>query len=152
MAEKPVSPIAVANYLLKIGDDLDRVKLADLVYGCHGWYLATYGTPLVDEEPQAWRYGPMFPSLYEAVKDFGDSAIPYPIGNGKANGESVLSPQQAEMISDVYDAFWEFDGWDILNITRQEKSPWRKVWLKNHDRNAPIPNRHTKKFFKAKEA
>lgn len=151
---KPVSPIAVANYLLKIGDDLDRVRLADLVYECHGRYLATYGAPLVDEEPEAWRYGPMFPSLYQAIKDYGDSAIPYPIkgkGNGKANGVAVLSHQQKELIGDVYGDYEEFSGWDILQAARLEKSPWRKVWRKNYDRNALIPNTATKKFFEKEE-
>ena len=152
--EKPVSPIAVANYLLKIGDDLDRVRLADLVYLCHGWHLTTYGTPLVDEEPEAWRYGPMFPSLYQAIKDFGDSAIAYPVkgrGNGRGNGVAVLTDQQKELIDTIHSSYNEFTGWEILRITEQEKSPWRKVWLKNYDRNAPIPNRAIKKFFDAKE-
>ena len=36
---KTVTPISVANALLKKDKDLDQLKLMAMVYLCHGWHL-----------------------------------------------------------------------------------------------------------------
>ncbi|WP_131993555.1 type II toxin-antitoxin system antitoxin SocA domain-containing protein [Dokdonella fugitiva] len=40
------------------------MQLLKLVYLCHAWTLGLLGRPLLREEVQAWRYGPVFPALY----------------------------------------------------------------------------------------
>ena len=147
MTEKPVSPIVVANYMLKKGTDLDPLKLMKLVYMCHGWYLAVYKKPLVNEEPQAGRYGPMFADLYSKVAKFGDSPVRGPI---EVDEDTALSDQQKWAIHTTYDASKVFTGWQLSEMTHRDGTPWHKVWLKKPDQNAPIPNKLIKQHYKEK--
>ena len=72
---------AVANYFLaKYGKHgITPLKMQKLVYLSHGWYLAFYDEPLVDDEyAEAWRYGPVFDSLYHEFKHRGRLPITNP--------------------------------------------------------------------------
>src|SRR5277367_2017193 len=75
----PYDSKAVANYFLdradQSGKKLDPMQLLKLVYFAHGWYLADSGAPLIDEMVEAWRYGPVIPSLYHEFKAFGKNPI-----------------------------------------------------------------------------
>jgi len=75
----PYKAKAIANYFLDLaeaeGKRLDPMQLQKLVYFAHGWYLALTGEPLVEEHPEAWTYGPVFPSLYHEFKRYGPGHI-----------------------------------------------------------------------------
>ena len=72
-------PKAVANYFLDCakedGESLTLLKLVKLVYLAHGWHLGLTGDPLIKENVEAWRYGPVVPSIYHDLKIFGNNAI-----------------------------------------------------------------------------
>lgn len=60
----PYESKAIANFFLQ-RQRLTQVRLHKLVYFAHGWHLGLNRGPLLDEAIQAWRYGPVVPSLYE---------------------------------------------------------------------------------------
>src|SRR5689334_22079254 len=75
----PYTPLALANYFLEAHPPIDHMKLQKLVYCAHGWWLASQQrTPLVTERPQVWKFGPVFPSLYRALRTFGAQPISGP--------------------------------------------------------------------------
>jgi len=73
------SALAVANYFIKKGIDTKKsvspMKLQKLVYFAHGWRLALYNSPLIDEAIQAWQYGPVIPGIYHEFKHYGNRDI-----------------------------------------------------------------------------
>src|SRR3569833_3739547 len=75
---------AVANYILDIADErgvaVSPMKLLKLVYFSHGWHLAVTGKPLLNEQVEAWKFGPVVSELYHEFKAFGNSPI-----NGRAS-------------------------------------------------------------------
>lgn len=72
-------PGSVANHFLNLGDaaktPITNMKIQKLVFFAHGWHLAAAGGPLVDRQPEAWEYGPVFPDLYHEFKRFGSRPI-----------------------------------------------------------------------------
>ena len=74
------SSISVARYLLdrahRGGRGLSPMKVIKLVYIAHGWMLGLYGRPLICENVEAWRYGPVIRELYHEVKRFRSGSIP----------------------------------------------------------------------------
>ena len=89
---------AVANYFIDIarceGEQLSPMKIQKLVYFAHGWYLALYDEPLLDEKIEAWRYGPVVPSLYHEFKRYGSGTIErYAIDFEANNGFRIVTPK-----------------------------------------------------------
>ena len=75
----PFSAAAVANEFLRLArrdeQTITPLKMQKLVYFAHGWHLALFGTPLIEEPVQAWQFGPVISSLYQEFKKFGSRAI-----------------------------------------------------------------------------
>ena len=73
------SAVAVANYFvrksLETGKELTPMKVLKLVYIAHGWNLALYDEPLISDSIQAWKFGPVIPSVYQAFRVFRNSQI-----------------------------------------------------------------------------
>lgn len=144
----PVSPIAVANYLLQKGYNDNSLGLMNLVYICHGWHLAAGHGPLLYEPPRAHKYGPAFPSILADVSRFLAGPVKYPLRGNNAYAE--FTTQQMETIDQAYDVYHQLDPVLLLQINFDEGTAARKVWKKNGDKNALIPDDLIKREFKEK--
>ncbi len=64
------SALQVANSVLKLSFEqntpISPLKLQKLAYLVHGWHLACFNQPAIENEPEAWPYGPVFPDIYHA--------------------------------------------------------------------------------------
>src|SRR5262245_61420633 len=70
---------AVANRFLNLArleeKNLTPMKLQKLVYYAQGWCLGLNDCPIINEQVEAWQYGPVIPTLYHTFKEFGNGAI-----------------------------------------------------------------------------
>ena len=117
------------------------------MYLCHGYYLAITGKPLVNEEVQAWRYGPVLPILYYAIRHFGDIPVRGQINEGLNKDSPPLIPAQHKLIDAVYEIYGDYDAIDLSEMTHQSNTPWSQVWARKK-KNAPIPNDMIASSFK----
>ena len=73
--------LQVANRIIELGRSkhppqyYTPMQLLKLVYIAHGWTLGICATPLITEQVEAWKYGPVIPDLYQHVKKYGSSSI-----------------------------------------------------------------------------
>ena len=59
----------VADYIIANSKaSMTTLQVIKTAYIAHGYSLAALDVPLVREKAQAWRYGPVFPSLYFALR------------------------------------------------------------------------------------
>jgi uncharacterized phage-associated protein len=139
----PYSAIKIANEFIRLAREaepprlLTPLQLIKLVYIAHGFSLVYLTDPLLSEPPQAWQYGPVVPSLYHAVKQYGSNPITAPI-EGDTDPQE-LSPQAGGLIAAVYRAYGHLSGIQLSNMTHQENTPWSTVWNRS-GKNALIPN------------
>jgi uncharacterized phage-associated protein len=147
----PYSPIKVANEFLRIASSetpargLTPLALLKLVYIAHGWSMIHLNQPLLSEQPQAWQYGPVVPSLYHAIKQFGASAVMYPIPGD--TDPQVLSPEAAGLIQAVYKAYGHLSGVQLSNMTHQPDTPWSRAWT-TAGKNALISNNEIQEHYR----
>ena len=132
---------AVANYFLskhrKSG--ITPLKIQKLVYIAHGWYMAFYEDPLIDNEfAEAWEYGPVFPSLYHEFKHRGKLAInalatdvKLDVSNSKLTKTTPRIEESNKQTRELLDRIWEvygkLTGIQLSNMCHQPGSPWHNT-------------------------
>lgn len=140
---RPYTPLALANGFIERAarddEQVDHLKLQKLVYCALGWWLSFRDMPLLNEEPQAWRYGPVFNSLFHTLKPYGLRSIEKPVKQrpfADAPGISdEADPDVAELLDFVWDRYKHLTGWELAELTHKEGTPWYYIYV---DQKAPM--------------
>ncbi|SFN98097.1 Uncharacterized phage-associated protein [Bizionia echini] len=144
------SPTTIANYYIqekaKLGT-LTSMKLIKLVYLAYAWYitLSNGEKRLTEEKSQAWKYGPVFPSLYKIIKQEGKINIDKPLPNSK---EEVIVSEDAEFLDRIWELYGKYNGVELSAMTHAEGTPWREVYCR--DCNSEIPDESIINHYKPK--
>jgi uncharacterized phage-associated protein len=87
----PYNAKAIANSFLDLaighGQSLTPMKIQKLIYYANGWHSAIKREPLIDEQVEAWAYGPVIPSIYRAFREYGNQPITSPAMDFEFFGE-----------------------------------------------------------------
>ena len=138
----------VAQQILWIRREIPTTPMhvIKLVYLCHGWMLGICGRPLIREAAEAWRYGPVVPTVYHTYKSFGGEPIDaVPMDCGKEFDE-----EQKELVDAVLRAYKSHTAWSLSAITHQPGTPWHTVYRDGWGEGAIIPNRLIRKHYEAR--
>ena len=76
-------PRTVAEQILWLRQDVPTTPMhvLKLAYLCHGWMLGVFGRGLIAEPAEAWRYGPVIPTVYHTYKSFRGEPIAVPLAD-----------------------------------------------------------------------
>ena len=139
----------ISNWFVNKGIDdekeLSPQKLQNLLYLSHGWHLAIYDEPLLTEEFEAWKFGPMLNELYLKYKNIGNFLI-------TIREKKIPMEEKTEKFLDfIWDRYKIFSDEEIHSLTHQNDSPWKHI-VNNPKKNADqvIPNILLKNFYKLK--
>lgn len=150
------SPVTIANFFIGKAADtggLGRLKTQKLIYCAYGWWLVLVGEtpPLVNERPEAWRMGPVFPTLYHRLKSHGVGTVSKLVED--YDEASVTRLDENDNIKHFLHSAWlryePYSGLALSHITHREGSPWQRV-ISEHGKNTPslkIPNAYIKEEF-----
>ena len=119
---------------LRRGTATTPLHINKLVYLSHGWMLGRHGRPLIDESVEAWKYGPIVPSIYYVYKAFRMSAIT----TEPADWSAEFDEDEAKVIQDIHEVYGEFTAIELSAMCNRPHSPWA-VTRRDHCR-AIIPN------------
>lgn len=129
---------AVAQYLLRKGaldnNTLTPMQLLKLVYIAHGWMLGLYSRPLINEQVEAWQYGPVIRDLYNAIKHYRSA----PVESIEAP-EEVFDGLETALLDQVYNLYGRFTGPQLSTLTHAADTPWDLTW-RHHGKNSVISN------------
>lgn len=142
------SAIKVANYFLnkakKDKKHITPLQLMKLVYLAHGWMLGVYGRHLIQEQIEAWQYGPVIPELYQKTKKFRFLPITHFIEETDSNIE--FDDDEKSLLDKVYRTYADWTGMKLSALTHVKDSPWFIVWEKRpHD--SVIPNDIIREYY-----
>ena len=142
----------VARHLIRLGaaeeepDYLSPLRLQKLLYYVQGWHLGAFERPLFSERIEAWKYGPVVPSVYQAFKSYDDQGI-----RPSAEEEpSYLSRADRAFIDSVWAGYKQFSAIGLYEKTHSEP-PWRNArgnLPAGAPSNAEIPQEELRKFFR----
>lgn len=153
------SVLGIANEFLERaseqGASVTPMQLQKLCYLAHGFSLALFGKPLVADKLEAWDWGPVFPTLYDAIKHYGSRPIPEPIcvnnwaSHPTMRGSVVkadISPSESRLIDTVWKDYGKFEAFQLSALTHEPGSPWEEVY-KPGKMNIRISNDRIRDYF-----
>ena len=69
LKENMHDPILIANYFItKKHHNMTVLRLLKFCYIAHGFKLAIFEEPFSSEPVEAWKYGPVFPTVYNVYR------------------------------------------------------------------------------------
>lgn len=154
--------LSVANYFIershKDGKDITPLKLMKLVYIAYGFGLAVLDRSIIDyrfDAVEAWRLGPVIPSVYHSFKIYGKGDVKdlTTMLVGDDTDFAVVTPKidekDTEAVSTcefVWKRYGSYDGSKLVKILHGKGTPWGQVYQEG--RNNPIPERLTRLYYK----
>jgi uncharacterized phage-associated protein len=140
----------IAGYLIdksqKDNAPLSVLQLVKLTYIAHGWHLAVYGTPLISDRIEAWKYGPVMPSLYSLFKGLSLTKDDL-VKNFLIEEASCIKPIHRVLLNKVYVKYKYTTGEELTRLMHEEDTPWYAVWNNEKGKDEAIENSLTKEYY-----
>jgi uncharacterized phage-associated protein len=134
---------AIANWFLdraeRDGQQLTAMKLQKLAYVAHGWHLAYFDQPLVYDPVEAWKWGPVFRSLYREFRDFGSEPIACHATAfdgaslevreiGIQDYAPLRDPHAMDpFLENIWKLYGGYSAGQLSDITHQPGTPWSQI-------------------------
>ena len=100
---------------------LNGSQIQTILYTAYGVWLATKGERLLEEHPQVWQYGPLFPRAYKHLKKNA--------GNGQGEHDMLRTecPDRFEFIRRCFQRFAWTSAGVLCAPHTAEGSPWKQT-------------------------
>jgi uncharacterized phage-associated protein len=153
------NPISIANFFIEkaisSGKPLTNMQAVKLTYIAHGWYLGLTGQPLLDELAQAWKFGPVVPSVYEKFKLCGRNPITAPasqaLNSDTVNSYSLSNDELVPFLDKIWETYGKYSGSALSDMTHRPGTPWDEVYNRQggkENRDVYIPNDLIERHYK----
>lgn len=154
--------LAIANWFLDRAERerrrLTPLELLKFVYISDGWHRALLGEPLIEEPIEAWKYGPVIPSIYRAFSRYGGNPIQGRATLTETEGGMPETPtftgdeRQENVLEAVWNNYKHLSGGQFINLTHQPGSPWAETWSEQspHGKPSIIDGEKIKQHYREK--
>ena len=130
----------IINYCVSIDKPITNLHLQKLLYFVDIYYLINKKVRLIEENFEAWQYGPVIPNVYYEYSIFAA----YPIGIIVKNIESFPKDFEGKLYGFI-DKLANMLAWDLVKISHEENQPWYKTYHKYGEKSV-IPNDLLKEY------
>ena len=148
----------IADYVISKGDGrFTPLEIIKLVYISHGFTLALEKKPLIENRIEAWKYGPVIPVIYHALKhNSGSKVSRLQYCGTHIHDESIydrvefleraIGKRHKAIIDQILKKYDHMNGNDLSNLTHASGTPWSECYKKNK-LHIPIPNNIIQKHY-----
>ncbi|MCY4491562.1 MAG: DUF4065 domain-containing protein [Thaumarchaeota archaeon] len=153
------SALWVADYIAAIGGgELTPLHILKMTYMSHGYVWGISKHRLISDNVEAWKYGPVYPTVYEAFNTYGNNPVKSlhfcgtilskknMVEKRIINLESVFDEKEKEVIYNVIKAYSDWTGGELIALMHQKGTPWRRHYIKNYT-GIVIPDEDTKNYY-----
>ena len=137
----------IANLLLRFAynadgneDLMSNMKLQKMLYYQQGFHLAYFGTPLFEDEIEAWMYGPVVPSVYYKYESSGRNGIEPDLDDEF----EIKDKRELALFNQVFSIYGKYSAFGLMDMTHKE-TPWASTPT---GKGNVIPKEKMRKFFK----
>lgn len=132
--EKPsgIDSVVIARTIINMaatqGHSINMTQLQAILYITYGVYLAQKGERLIEEHPQMWEYGPVFPRAYNKVRKEKT--------DGQAESDSLKAehPDIWNFLSESFSRYAWTTGSVLVAPHTASGSPWAKTRKANPEK------------------
>lgn len=113
----------MVNFCIDEDEPISNLQLQKILYFCQVESYRKNDEPLFEDDFEAWRYGPVIPSVYRLFSIFGGLKISRKVLDGNH------IPQTAKMlIEEVSRNLRTLYPWELVDKTHSSGSPWAKTY------------------------
>lgn len=153
--------LSVANYFIDLAKEEDKpihlLGLVKRVYIAHGFALALLGRGLLDsrfDKVEAWKYGPVIPSVYHSFKQHRKDEITEPtimMQQDETGDYNFIVPQienenDTKIIEMVWKRYKNYTDSQLVALTHRDGTPWGACFKEGE--NCEIPDSYTELYYK----
>lgn len=155
--------LSIANYFIELAENESKgirpLKLMKLVYIAHGYILAILDKSALDprfDKVEAWKFGPVIPSVYHSFKIYGNENIRkktsvFKEENPENDFPLMETPElngdaEKEICEFVWRNYGDFSGSDLVTMLHRDGTPWSMFY--KIGQNVEIPDYATQKYYK----
>lgn len=132
----------VSNRCMDLGMPTTHFKLQKMLYILEVKSLIHFGKSLIDENFEAWEYGPFLRSVYDKYSYMAACEIKV-----RQKADRELPSDQRNAIINNIDDMAGMNLWELAQISMEPNTPWAKVYKKGSQ--VKIPNQLIVSYAKA---
>lgn len=150
----------IVDYIIgKSKQQLTPMQVNKLSYLSYGFVLAIKNEKLFNDKVEAWRYGPVIPSIYHNLKHYGGGIIlqlqycgTYITDNSKIKTrlkfiKNKMPLEHVEIINKVLENYGDFSGAGLSTIAHEKGTPWYQCYKKGK-LGVEIPDTLTREYYR----
>lgn len=107
------------------GWQLSNLKLQKIMYMADMNFVGRSGMRLLDEDFEAWDYGPVLPSLYRKCKAFGAKPIPHVFWGA----QSLRGSAEEKMLGLAWESLKSATPGQLVEATHSAKGAWVRRYI-----------------------
>ena len=111
----------IALYVINSGRKITNLLLQKILYYVKVVSKIVVGDSIILEPCEAWKFGPVFPSVYEKYRDFGKREIEVDLSDEYVNG--LLTDKEKQIVDYVMNTFGIYNAWFLKDLMHLEE-PW----------------------------
>lgn len=143
--------VDVARYIAASANErritINITKIQKLLYIAYGVFLAVKECRLTNEHPQAWPYGPVFPTTRNKLL----KADLYSISKADDGLQELRTDEDMNALMEL--VFRDFGTWSAAQLTdwsHGDDTPWQRTTSLNNFRwGDQIPDDYIREYFKS---
>ena len=137
----------IANHFIETakenGTSLTHLQVQKLVYYSHAWMLAFFDEPMIHNDVEVWRYGPVIPEVYHCLSHNRGQPIRDTIPIHPSDDREFTDKEIAILVA-VYDKYASKSGLELSGLTHKKGTPWDRAKSKGQ---WYIPDDSIKRYY-----